>query len=107
MCIRDSSYTLYAIVFLLTAYFFVVMLIRYEFDPKIVRDLLIPVVFFFLGSYLGSPRSADKLMTFLIVLALDVYKRQLTRSAIRLTAPRWTVASSGSALLPSGSSYTT
>ena len=64
------SYTLYAIVFLLTAYFFVVMLIRSEFDPKIVRDLLIPVVFFFLGSYLGSPRSADKLMTFLIVLAL-------------------------------------
>ena len=39
---------------LLAAYFFIVMVVRYEFDPKILRDLLIPFVFFFMGSYLGS-----------------------------------------------------
>lgn len=64
------GYTLYTILLLLTAYFFAVMLVRSEFDPKIVRDLLIPIVFFFLGSYLGSLRSADRLVTFLIFLAL-------------------------------------
>ncbi len=66
------GYALYTILLLLTAYFFAVMLIRFEFDPKIARDLLIPVVFFFLGSYLGSLRSADRLVTFLIFLTLAV-----------------------------------
>ncbi len=66
------GYILYTILLLLTAYFFAVMLIRSEFDPKIARDLLIPIVFFFLGSYLGSFRSADWLVTFLIFLALGV-----------------------------------
>ena len=43
------GYALYTIILLLAAYFFAVMLIRSEFDPKIARDLLIPIVFFFLG----------------------------------------------------------
>ena len=43
------GYALYTILLVLTAYFFAVMLIRSEFDPKIARDLLIPIVFFFLG----------------------------------------------------------
>ena len=64
------GYTLYTILLLLTAYFFAVMLIRSEFDPKIARDLLIPIVFFFLGRYLGSFRSADRLVTLLIFVAL-------------------------------------
>ena len=56
----------------MTAYFFALMLIRSEFDPKIARDLLIPIAFFFLGSYLGSLRSADRLVTVLIFVALGV-----------------------------------
>ncbi len=62
--------TLYVILLILAAYFFVVMLVRWEFDPKILRDFLIPFVFFFLGSYLGMVRSCDKLVTLLILLAL-------------------------------------
>jgi putative polymerase len=63
------GYTLYRILLLLTAYFFAVMVFRSSFDPKIVRDFLIPIVFFFLGSYLGSFRSADRLVMLLIFLA--------------------------------------
>ena len=64
------GYALYTILLLLTAYFFAVMLIRSELDPKIARDLVIPIVFFFLGRYLGSFRSADRLVTLLIFVAL-------------------------------------
>jgi putative polymerase len=64
------AYTFYRILLLLTAYFFAVMVFRSSFDPKILRDFLIPIVFFFLGSYLGSFRSADRLVMLLIFLAL-------------------------------------
>jgi putative polymerase len=64
------GYDLYAVVLLMTAYFFVVMLARLEFDPKILRDLLIPIIFFFLGTRLGSVRHADRLVTMLIFAAL-------------------------------------
>jgi putative polymerase len=66
------SVTLYAILLLLTAYFFSVMLIRFEFDAKIVRDLLIPIIFFFVGRHLGTVRSADRLVAFLIIVAFGV-----------------------------------
>ena len=66
------SYTLYAILLASTAYFFAVMLIRSEFDPKIARDFLIPLVFFFVGNQLGSLRLADRMVTLLIVIALGV-----------------------------------
>ena len=64
------SFTLYDILFSVTAYFFVVMVFRANFDPKIVHDLLIPIAFFFVGSYLGSYRAADRLVTILLFLAL-------------------------------------
>lgn len=66
------GYALYAILLCCTAYFFVVMLVRSEFDAKILRDLLIPISFFFLGRYLGSLHSADRLVTCLIFLTLGV-----------------------------------
>jgi putative polymerase len=68
--IWNCSIRLYAILLLLAAYFFIVMLFRSQFDPKIVRDLLIPIVFFFMGRYLGSLRSADRLVTLLTLIAL-------------------------------------
>jgi putative polymerase len=61
---------LYVFLLVLSVYFFSVMLVRSDFDPKIIRDLLIPFVFFLLGNYLGSVRSCDRLVAFLILLAL-------------------------------------
>lgn len=68
--IWDRGSTPYAILALLAAYFTAVMVIRNDFDAKILRDLLIPVVFFFLGRYLGQLRSADWLVSVLIIVAL-------------------------------------
>jgi putative polymerase len=64
------STILYIFFLVLSFYFFSVMLVRSDFDPKIIRDFLIPFVFFFLGYYLGSVRSCDRLVTVLILLAL-------------------------------------
>jgi putative polymerase len=47
--IWHRSVTLYDILLLVTAYFFVVMVFRANFDPKILHDLLIPIAFFFVG----------------------------------------------------------
>jgi putative polymerase len=68
----NCSRTLYVILILVAAYFYAVMLVRSEFDAKILRDILIPIAFFFLGRHLGSLRSADKLVTVLLVVALSV-----------------------------------
>src|SRR5262249_13579416 len=64
------STLLYIFLLMLSFYFFSVMLVRSDFDPKIIRDFLMPFVFFFLGYYLGSVRSCDRLVTVLILLAL-------------------------------------
>jgi putative polymerase len=64
------STVLYIFFLVLSFYFFSVMLVRSDFDPKIIRDFLIPFVFFFLGYYFGSIRSCDRLVTLLILLAL-------------------------------------
>jgi putative polymerase len=68
ICYREIF--LYEIFLVLAAYFFTVMLVRFDFDPKILRDLLIPFVFFRMGCYLGSVRWCDRLVTSLIVLTL-------------------------------------
>jgi putative polymerase len=62
--------TLNAILVALAAYFYTVMMIRAQFDPKILRDVLIPVAFFFLGCHFGTLRLADRLVTILIIVAL-------------------------------------
>jgi len=69
--IWHRSYTLYTVLLLFAVYFLALMVIRSEFDPKILRDLLIPIVFFFVGRSLGCTRSADRLVTFLIIVALS------------------------------------
>ncbi len=61
---------LYVILTFSAVYFFALMLARFDFDPKILRDLLIPFVFFFLGSYLGTLRGCDKLVNVLIFVGL-------------------------------------
>jgi putative polymerase len=66
------SRTLYVVVLLIAIYFFTFMVLRSEFDPKILRDVLIPIAFVLLGNHLGSLRSADRLVTFLILIAFSV-----------------------------------
>jgi putative polymerase len=68
--IWDCSSKLYAILLMVAAYFAVVMVLRVDFDPKIVRDVLIPIVFYSLGRYLGSIQGADRLVTFLLLFAV-------------------------------------
>ena len=64
------STVLYIFFLVLSLYFFSVMLVRSDFDPKIIHDFLIPFVFFFLGYYLGSIQSCDRLVTLLILIAI-------------------------------------
>lgn len=64
------SLTLNAILAALAAYFYTVMMIRAQFDPKILRDVLIPIAFFFLGCHFGTLRAADRLVTLLITVAV-------------------------------------
>lgn len=65
-----SASTLYLILLGVSAYFFTVMVFRANFDAKIIHDVLLPFAFFFLGSRLGSTRSADRLVFILIVAVL-------------------------------------
>jgi putative polymerase len=63
------SIRLNTILVTLAAYFYTLMMIRVQFDPKILRDLLIPIAFFFLGCHFGTLRLADRLVTILIIVA--------------------------------------
>lgn len=63
------SLTLNAILVTLAAYFYTVMMVRSQFDPKILRDVLIPIAFFFLGCHFGTLRLADRLIALLIIVA--------------------------------------
>ena len=45
----DRSSTEYAILLILGAYLIAVMVLRANFDPQFGRDILIPIVFLFLG----------------------------------------------------------
>lgn len=65
------SVALSAILVALAAYFYAVMMIRSQYDPKILRDVLIPIAFFFLGYYLGTVRAGDRLVTLLIVVTFS------------------------------------
>jgi putative polymerase len=67
--IWSQSRTLYVILVLVAAYFYAVMMIRSEFDAKVLRDILIPIAFFFLGRHLGTVQSADRLVTILLIVA--------------------------------------
>jgi putative polymerase len=66
------SFVLNALLVALAAYFYTVMMIRAQFDPKILRDVLIPIAFFFLGCHFGTLRAADRLVTLLIIVAFAV-----------------------------------
>jgi len=83
--IWDRTQAFYAIMAALLGYLIFLMTLRANYDPKVVRDLLIPLVFYFLGSTRGSFESGDKVATAAIVAVaagalfewafLDVYIR--------------------------------
>jgi putative polymerase len=68
----DCSRTEYGILLLIGAYLGAVMALRSDFNPQFARDILIPVVFFFLGRHLGTTRGGDRLVTALSLTALAV-----------------------------------
>ena len=68
----DCGIRLYELLLTMAGYFIALMALRSEFDPKIVRDCLIPVAFFFLGRYYGSCGTADRLVAILITVILGV-----------------------------------
>jgi putative polymerase len=46
------------------------MVMRMQFDPKVLRDAFIPILFYLLGRYHGSPESGDRLVNAAIALVL-------------------------------------
>jgi putative polymerase len=68
----DRSRMEYAILLLVGAYLAAVMALRSDFNPQFGRDILIPIVFFFLGKYFGTTRIADQVVTVISVTALAV-----------------------------------
>lgn len=46
------------------------MVMRMQFDPKVLRDAFIPVLFYLLGRYRGSPESGDRLVAAAIAVVL-------------------------------------
>jgi putative polymerase len=81
----DRSSTEYAILLMLGAYLIAVMVMRANFDPQFGRDILIPIVFLFLGRYFGSVQAGDRIVLILLIatlatclfewFALDTYLR--------------------------------
>jgi putative polymerase len=70
--IWNRNERLYIILFLIVAYGFLLMALRADSDPKFIRDLVIPVLFFFVGRHIGTYRSADAVLTAAIVIVLTV-----------------------------------
>jgi putative polymerase len=68
----DRSIIQYAMILLLAAYLVLVMVLRGDFDAQFARDILIPIVFFYVGKYLGTTRRADRLVAIIAVAALAV-----------------------------------
>jgi putative polymerase len=68
--IWTRSLSLYALLLFTAAYFVLVMTLRGEFDPKIMRDIFIPIIFYYLGRSLGTTRTADRLVAVLLVATL-------------------------------------
>ncbi len=63
----DRSETFYVVVGALLAYLLFIMTLRFAYDPKVPRDLLIPIVFYTLGRHRGSLGSGDRVVTAAIV----------------------------------------
>ena len=57
---------------MLTGYLLALSLLRQGSSPKIVRDLMIPFAYYFLGLANGTPERADRLVRLLLIIVLAV-----------------------------------
>ncbi len=60
------------VMLLLVGYLLALSFVRQGTGPKIVRDLMIPFVYYFLGLASGTPERADRLVRLLLVIVLAV-----------------------------------
>lgn len=69
---QKNAYDLCTIMTVLIAYFAILCLARGGFDPKPVRDLVIPIVFIILGRCYPDRQACDILMKTLVIMVLAI-----------------------------------
>jgi putative polymerase len=72
LLVADRSPAMHAILLGIVSYLGALMLMRGVADPKILRDLLIPVVFYMLGRTRGSVELGDRVVTWSVAIVLAV-----------------------------------
>lgn len=70
LLVADRSPALHFVLLAIVSYIGALMLFRGVIDPKILRDLLIPVVFYFLGLKRGSLALGDRVVTWSVAIVL-------------------------------------
>jgi putative polymerase len=66
----DRRAGMYMILVIYISYMFVLFALRNQIDLKALRDIFIPVAFYFMGQRVANARLADRLVTITIVLVL-------------------------------------
>jgi len=72
LLVVDRSPAMHAVLVGIVSYLGAIMLVRGVADPKILRDLLIPVVFYTLGRTRGTYEIGDRVVTWSILIVLGV-----------------------------------
>lgn len=72
----DRKLVIYLWLGVFVCYMLLLFAMRQQFDPKPIRDILIPFAFYFAGYRLGNPRLADGLVTtsVVIVVAMGIFE---------------------------------
>jgi len=66
--VASRSMTFYVVSAVVMPMLVLLLVLRYQFDAKAVRDAFIPIVFFFLGRHFGSPQAGDRVVLAAIVV---------------------------------------
>ena len=56
------------------------MVLRANFDPQFGRDIMIPIVFLFLGRYFGSVQAGDRIVVLLLIATLGDLPVRMVRA---------------------------
>jgi putative polymerase len=72
LLVWNRSEVFYVVAAAMGSWLVFAMVVRGEFDPKVLRDAFIPFLFYLLGRHRGSPESADRLVTAAIVIVSAV-----------------------------------
>lgn len=86
LLVWNRSEAFYAIAAALGGWLVFAMVMRGGFEPKVVRDAFIPLLFYLLGRYRGSPESADRLVAaaLAIVSAVALFEWLFLDAFLRL-----------------------